>query len=211
MAIEQRLAARWIRAGVVAGWVACLSYPIAVFVPLPLGIAATLVALFGPALAIASVGLYHVISLHRASVAAGAAALLNSVGGALFTSMLLVQIAVGVASGHQTDRSLQAVWLGLDVAWDAYISLGTVLFALSMLRHPRFGPVFTYSGLIIGVLLFAFNLYTFPTPPANAGLIDLGPLIGLWYLAVTVQLWRSLGWAEGLPSVPGPAARGPSH
>jgi hypothetical protein len=176
--------------------IACASYPIAVFVPLPLGITVTLVAVFGPALAVASAGLYHAIRLHRASVAAGAAAILNAAGGGLFTAMLLVQIAVGIATGHRTDPSLQAVWLGLDVAWDAYIGFGTTLFALAMLRHPRFGPLFAYSGLVIGALLLILNLYTFPTPPANAGLIDLGPFVGLWYLAVTVQMWRSLGWAR---------------
>jgi hypothetical protein len=33
-------------------------------------------------------------------------------------------------------------------------------------------------------------------PPANAGLVDIGPLVGLWFLAATVQAWRSLGWAR---------------
>ena len=31
---------------------------------------------------------------------------------------------------------------------------------------------------------------------SGAGLVDLGPAIGLWYLAVTVQMWRSLRWAR---------------
>lgn len=45
----------------------------------------------------------------------------------------------------------------------------------------------------------------FPTPPASSGSIDLGPLSGLWYTAVTVQVIRSLGWAaERSTSVPTP-------
>jgi len=40
------------------------------------------------------------------------------------------------------------------------------------------------------------NLATFPTPPAEAHLVDLGPAVGLWYLAVSIQMWRSLGWAK---------------
>ena len=32
---------------------------------------------------------------------------------------------------------MTAIWLGLDVAWDAYIGLGTLFLALAMLRHPR--------------------------------------------------------------------------
>ena len=145
-----------------------------------------------PALAIGCAGLWRLIRLHHGSVAAGAAAGLNALGGALFTAMVVVQMAIGVANRDRPKRALQAIWLGLDVAWDPYIGLGTVLFGFSMLRHPQFGRVFAASGVAVGFALLLFNLYTFPTPPANAGLVDLGPVIGLWYLAVTVQMWRSL-------------------
>jgi hypothetical protein len=65
-----------------------------------------------------------------------------------------------------------------------------------MLRHPRFVAAFGVPGILIAAVLLALNLGTFPTPPADAGLFDAGPLVGLWYLAVSVQAWRSLGWAE---------------
>jgi hypothetical protein len=78
------------------------------------------------------------------------------------------------------------------------IGLGTVLFGVSMFRHPRFGRLFGASGVVLGLGLLMSNLYAFPTPPANTGLIDLGPFIGLWYLAVSVQMWRSLGWAQAM-------------
>jgi hypothetical protein len=189
---------RWIRVGVVAGVWACLAYPAAIFVPLPLWMSATLAASFGPALAFACVGLWRLIRLHRASVAAAAAAGLNAIGGALFTAMLLVQMAIGVATGDHTERPLQAVWLGLDVAWDVYIGLGTALFGFSMLRHPRFGWVFGGSGMSIALALLCFNLYTFPVPPADAGLVDLGPVVGVWYFGVTLRTWQSLSWAQGV-------------
>jgi len=195
-----RVEVQWIRVGAVAGLWACVAYPAAVFVPLPLGVSAALAASFGPALALGCVGLWRLIRLNHRSVAAGAAAGLNALGGALFTAMALVQMAIGAATGDRTERPLQAIWLGLDVAWDAYIGLGTVLFALSMLRHPRFGRVFAASGAAVGFTLLLFNLYTFPTPPANAGLLDLGPVVGLWYLAVTMQMWRSLRWAHAAAS-----------
>lgn len=188
---------QWVRIGVIGGLWACLAYPVAIFVPLPLQMSAALAASFGPALALGCVGLWRLIGLHHGSVAAAAAAGLNAIGGALFTAMLLVQMAIGVATGDQTERPLQAVWLGLDVAWDAYIGVGTALFAFSMLRHPRFGRVFGGTGLAIALALLCFNLYTFPTPPQNAGLVDLGPGVGIWYLAVTLMTWQSLSWAQG--------------
>ena len=65
-----------------------------------------------------------------------------------------------------------------------------------MLEHPRFGRIFGWTGMTTAVLLLAFNLYTFPMPPANSELIDLGPLVGLWYLVVSLQALRSLKWAR---------------
>jgi hypothetical protein len=49
---------------------------------------------------------------------------------------------------------------------------------------------------VIAAGLLALNLYTFPTPPAEAGLVDPGPAIGLRYLVVTIMVLASLGWAR---------------
>ena len=142
-------------------------------------------------------GLGRLLQVQRRSVAVQLAVALNFAAGALVTAMLLVQLAVGSRThGQAVPLDLVAVWLGLDVAWDVYVGLGTGLFALAMLRHPRFRAVFGIPGLVIAGVLLGLNLGTYPTPPAEAGLFDAGPLVGLWYLAVSVQAWRSLGWAE---------------
>jgi hypothetical protein len=64
-----------------------------------------------------------------------------------------------------------------------------------MWNHPRFGRPLAVSGCVIAVALAIANLAVFPEPPGQAGSIDLGPLIGLWYLIVTVRLAMSRGWA----------------
>ena len=51
-------------------------------------------------------------------------------------------------------------------------------------------------GLALGFLVLVLNFYTFPTPPAEAGSIDVGPFVGLWYRAATLQAWRSIAWAR---------------
>jgi hypothetical protein len=48
------------------------------------------------------------------------------------------------------------------------------------------------SGVLIAVALLVLNVWTFPIPPANKNLIDLGPVLGLWYLAVTIFLGKWL-------------------
>ncbi len=80
--------------------------------------------------------------------------------------MVLVQMAVGYSLGHEkVSAQVNAICLGLDVAWDSYIGLGTICFVLAMVRHPRFGLVFTVSGLAIAAGLLVLNFYTFPHRP----------------------------------------------
>jgi len=188
---------RLVKAGIISGFVACLTYPLAVFAHLPKLATVTLVSCFGPALGIASYGLRRLLDCEKPTISSSFGLMLNALGGALFTAMALVQLAVGYSGGgDRVSSQFVAIWLGLDVAWDAYIGIGTICFAMAMLGHPRFGPIFTVFGVGIGAGLLALHLYTFPKPPQNAGLVDLGPALGLWYLVATVQMWRSLRWAR---------------
>lgn len=188
---------RWIQSGIVAGLLASVLYPVLAFAPLPFPATAVVAAILGPAIGIASLGLRHLVRLRGRSVAATLGAVSNFAAGALFTAMAHVQLAVRhTASDGSELRPLVGVWLGLDVAWDVYIGLGTLFFAASMLGHPRFRWPFALPGFGLGALVLALNLSTFPDPPVEAGSVDVGPFVGLWYLAVTVQTWRSLGWAR---------------
>jgi hypothetical protein len=185
-----RVGLRAIRVGIAAGFFACLAYSLAAFAHLPKLATTTLVACFGPALGVASYGLRRLLDFETPRLSSALGLLLNALAGALFSAMALVQLAVGYsAGGDKVAASFIAIWLGLDVAWGAYVGLGTICFALAMLRHPRFGRIFAFFGMAIGAGLLALHLYTFPTPPQNAGLVDLGPALGLWYLVVTIQMW----------------------
>jgi hypothetical protein len=158
---------------------------------------AVLAACFGPALAVASFGLKGLLDLEKPMLSSALGLLLNALGGVLFSAMALMQVAVGsLVRDEKVSTPLVGIWLGIDKAWDAYIGLGTICFAVAMLRHPRFGRWFAFSGLAIAAGLLALNFYAFPAPPKSAGLVDPGPAIGLWYLAVTIQMWRSLLWAK---------------
>lgn len=188
---------RSIQVGIVSGLIACIAYPLLSFVPLPKLATTTLAAFFGPALGIASFGLHRLLDLDAVRVSSRLGALLNGLAGVAVCAMLLVQLAVREsAAGEKLSQQMVAIWLGLDVAWDAYIGLGTICFSLAMLRHPRFGRALAFPGLAVAVALLVLNFYSFPTPPANAGLVDLGPAVGLWYLVVTLQMWRSMAWAR---------------
>ena len=187
-----------IRLGIAAGFFACMAYPLAAFAHLSKLPETALVAFFGPALAVACYGLRQLLNMEKQHLAAALGLLLNALAGALYTAMGLLQLAVVFSAGEEKVSShLVAIWLGLDVAWDAYVGMGTICFAFAMWRHPRFGRVFAILGIAVGAGLPMLHMVTFPTPPQNAGLVDLGPALGLWYLCVTIQMWRSVGWAKG--------------
>ena len=57
-----------------------------------------------------------------------------------------------------------------------------------MLRHSRLGPWWALPALALGILLVALNAATVPWPPATAGLFDIGPVIGLYGLGLSVYL-----------------------
>ena len=63
-----------------------------------------------------------------------------------------------------------------------------------MRGHPRFGPGFAVTGLVIAVALIGLNLARFPDNPGQAGLVDIGPLVGLCYLVVALRMGASLSW-----------------
>ena len=192
---------QWALMSIVTGIGAIISYTLAVVLSGPYLALVIVAGAFGPLLAAASLGLYHVLAETGNPVLLQLAVLFNGLGAALFTTMLLVQLAIG----HQLQSidketinltslrtALVGVQLGMDVAWDIFISLGTLLFAISMLADPRFGWILGIAGMLIALALLVLNLWTFPTPPAAKNLVDLGPLIGVWYLAVTIMMIRWL-------------------
>jgi len=142
---------------------------------------------FAFGITVSSIGLYHILGGAAGSRLALIAAVANVIAAAELVAMIMVQVAV-VAVVDQPDVALKAVWWGLDVAWDLYVGTGTVLFALAMFGRRGLGPWLAVPGLVIGGLLLILNVATFPIPPESAGLVDVGPLIGVWYLAVYGRL-----------------------
>jgi hypothetical protein len=198
---ERGLTRNWMLLGIAAGLVACITYPVSIFVPMPSPRLTVIVAgSFGPALAIACIALGRIMLVKRHSVSATLGAYCNALAGALVTGMILVQLAVVQSTSPTIDPELanvirRRIWdviLGLDVAFDMFIGLGTMFFGIAMLYDKRFRKILGWAGIAIGlIVIIGFNIATFPDPPADAGLFDPGPLSGIWYLVVTIQLIRA--------------------
>ncbi len=201
----------WIKIGIIAGFLTTIIYPLLIFAPMPKLLSVILIFAVGPLLSISSVGLYKFVQLHRKTVSLQIAVVSNIVAGTLFCVMLVVQMALRLPmldhierTGDESVREIvKWIWnvdLGLDLSWDLYIALGTFFFALNMLRHPKLGKVVGGIGILVTVAMLGFNICTFPDPPAEAGLLDLGPFVGLWYLVVTILVLRSFKWAKNILS-----------
>lgn len=202
---------RWVLVGATCGMIACIIYPALIFISLPKIVGVLLAAALGPLISISSIGLYHLIRIQKKSVSLQIATLFNIIAGLVINLMLMVQLAVreymnnylNEATNEYAREQILWIWkgvdkvqLGLDVSWDVFLATGTFLFSLNMLKHPRFGKIFGGVGVVLALLLLGFNFFTFPVPPAEAGLIDFGPMVGLWYLVVAYQSLRSLDWVE---------------
>lgn len=208
-------AVRWVRTGAVTGIGAVVVYSTFFFVPWPLRAAVLVAMAFGALLIPASLGLRKFLILERPGILPDLAAVYNVVAAALVKAMLIVQLAVrnppvgeaGDAAARAAREIGDRVHFGLDVSWDAFIAIGTLLFAWAALRHPRLGVGFAVPGIAIAVGLLALNVGTFPVPPAGAGSVDVGPLVGLWYLAVSIQVLRSMEWVRTVADIDGRGER----
>lgn len=191
----------------VTGLLANITYVIASAVPLGDIAEAVAASLFGPLIAAASVALYLLLASERATLAGQMGAVANVVAAGLVTAMVLVQLSVNdVEAGlsPEVNEAFEHVEFGLDVAWDVFLVAGTILFGCAMIADRRFGRWFGVAGIIVAIALYALNFASFPTPPASDGLVDLGPLVGLWYAAVSIQalrLRRALREQDGEPLV----------
>ena len=179
-------------------------YLLAIVVPWPdtqLGTSASLVVVAAwPILSIVySYGLHAFVAAERESAANRLAFVFAVVAFATVLGMIVVQLAVGAGIAEITKgldepaatalrRGLRLIDLGLDVAWDMLIGTALILWGVAMRRRTGLGPGWALPSVVMGVALIALNAATFPWPPGDRGLIDIGPFIGVFMLALAIRL-----------------------
>lgn len=123
------------------------------------------------------------------------------IGFALLTLMLTMQQAVfaeykqllGATASTQAPTALKEsfelvnrVQLGADVAFDIFYSLGIILVSSVIVRGRWLERVVGAYGLVVATGLLVLNMWFFPTPPAAAGSVDLGPATIAWWVGLFV-------------------------
>lgn len=193
----------WV-AGGIAGVAAVACYILAIALPWPetqLGTSTALVVVSAwPILSILySYGLCSFIAAERDGTANHLAFVFAVVAFTTVLAMIVVQLAVGAGMGEITKgldqatsvalkRGLRMIDLGLDVAWDMLIGTAMVLSGLAMRRRSGLGPGWAIPSAVLGIALIALNAATFPWPPGDHGLFDVGPFIGLFVMALAARL-----------------------
>jgi len=181
-----------------------------------------LVFAIGPVAIVGVLGIYERLRLSPSVFFLRVGSTFLIVAFALFNLMLVVQQMVRLqfrqfrleTSDPAAVPSLDAVFKGtdlvqqgIDVSFDVFYCLGIIGLSLVMYRERDFGRLLGGLGILSAAALLVFNLATFPYPPAQSGLIDLGPLTGLWWLLVFFQMKRTATRAAGeAPPKVGPAA-----
>ena len=205
----------WVKYGTICGLISAGTYILISILGnvIPDGIGRLLFFAIGVFGVISAGGMYHIFKKNKNSVMLQQAVLLIIVAFTVFTLMAVVQQTIigfwadsnleGITKETQNLvlRTVHSVQLGMDITFDIFYSLGFLLVSILMFKHPRFGKIFSIVGVLVILPMLALNLYTFPVPPADAGLFDLGPLSGLWGLAVLIQCLRSIKWMDKEPII----------
>ena len=199
--VDYDLSASWIRIGPVAGLLGIAAYFAAVAGVLPSRVTLVLVFSMGPLLSVAFLGFYHFLRAHRNSAALQTATVFGVIAGTLVNLMLVVQQSLFIGLPSATRATMGPAWaglnwiqLGIDVSWDIYISVAIILLGMVLWKHPRFGIVLGGITISAGLLLLVLNLWTFPAPPADSGLFDVGPFVGVWFVVLSLRMMSSVKW-----------------
>ena len=195
----------WASLAVIAGslGIACY-FGSVVFKPFPWTVGRFLFFAIGPLSAASAIGLYKALEATSSRIPLLVGCVFSVISGAIVNVMAVVQDMqftyfgqlIRSAPDATVRESLeQILWgvnvvqSGLDVSWDIFLSIGTILIAIAIIPHPSFGKIFGGLGLLAAVGALTLNLFAYPTAPAESGLIDLGPAVGAWYVTVLVRLF----------------------
>jgi hypothetical protein len=181
-----------------------ICYILAIALPWPetqLGTSAALLVVSAwPILSIFySYGLYSFVAAERESTLNRLAFVFAVVAFTTVLGMIVVQLAVGAAIGEITAgldaetatalrRGLRTIDLGLDVVWDMLIGTALILSGLAMRRRRGLGLPWAFPSMVLGFALIVLNAATFPWPPGERGLIDIGPMIGFYVVTLAARL-----------------------
>ena len=191
--------------GAITASLAVLFYLTWSFVTLPDSVNMVLHFFFGVVLIMAFIGIYETFKSENGNYILKSAVVFGMLAGAMFMLMTVVQRsnletlyqnyldAIGDEKTLQGNilKAVFSVQLGIDVCWDICITVATILLGVVLFRYNKIVKIIGIIGIGVASLTLFLNLFTFPTPPSQAGLFDAGPFVGSWYIFICILLFRA--------------------
>lgn len=207
----------WGKIATVLGVAAILVYLMLAFGVAPVSDRLVLVLAFaiGPAIMMAMLELYAGLAPSHDGRLLRTATVFLVLGFAMLTAMIVVQqaIFIGADASFYVDSELPAeetrrylfmglnmVQLGLDVTFDIFYSVGLILLGAIVYRSPEGGKILGGVAVVLAAALLALNIWTFPVPPSEAGLVDLGPATAIWWLVFILSRNRRKKEPDAAPA-----------
>jgi hypothetical protein len=193
----------WMKSGL-AGIAAVSCYFLAILVPWPENQVGTstglLVVSAFPILGIVfSYGIHSALAAEKESAANHLGFVFAAAAFAMLLGMLFAQSGVAAGIREMTKgldeqtatalrRGLRLIDLGLDVAWDFLMGTAMVFWGVAMRRRSAFGAWWGIPLVVLGIAVIVLNAATFPWPPGSHGLVDIGPVVALFFVGVAARL-----------------------
>lgn len=188
--------------GGICGIIGTTCYSITIALPINL-IPSYMLAMSWPILSIIfAYAIYRYVAIESQSTSNQLAFLMACIGFAILSMMISVQFAVGqgmaehLSAYGQMDeglydfyhQSLRMVDLGLDVAWDLFIGTSLIFMFFALRKNKSFGTWWASPAIILGPGLIILNVITYPWPPNKRGLLDIGPVVGVFIIVLGGRL-----------------------
>jgi hypothetical protein len=109
----------------------------------------------------------------------------------LFTLMLVVQQSgftffeinkEKIINSQPIFDIINSVQLGMDISFDIFYCLGILFFSIGFFKKVKLNLFIGIFGIMVSLGLLTLNMLTFPYPPSDKGLIDLGPFTIIWWV-----------------------------
>jgi len=146
-----------------------------------------------------SYGIHSALAAEKESTANRLGFVFAAAAFVVLLGMITAQLAVVAGIGEMTKgldeptakalhRGLRLVDFGLDVAWDFLMATAMIFWGVAMRRRRAFGPWWGIPLVVLGVAAIVLNAATFPWPPGSHGLVDIGPVIALFFVGIAARL-----------------------
>lgn len=199
---------KFARTGSLAGILVVMMYFLSKLTSLPEGLYYGLHIYQGPIMVFAWMGIYSFFRMRGKSIVL-VTAIVFAISSAILRMMfLVVQINNLIFIGEYKDAAMpeaKEAWTnilkgvftvqnGVNITSDIFLDLAIILFGVACWKDARMGKLMAVYAFLAGGLHFVFKAYTFPKPPATAGLFDAGPLAATWPLLAALLVLKNIYW-----------------